>query len=119
VCPCIMGANISLCLFARPLGGGKGTTGGRHTKTRRMVGQWTHYQPGPPRVGRQKQKEVLYCSKKVLTSRISSPDKYQQVVLGVCRGVYGPMVNCCEDCRAFSDQWRYYEIDYRWSSTNM
>ena len=40
--------------------------------------------------------KALYCSKKVLTSRISAPDKYQQVVLGVCRGVYGPMVNYCE-----------------------
>ena len=37
--------------------------------------------------------EAVYCGKKVLTSRISGPDKYQQVVLGVCRGVYGPMVN--------------------------
>ena len=35
----------------------------------------------------------LYCSKKVFTSRISSPDKYQQVVLGVQRGMYGPMVS--------------------------
>ena len=34
----------------------------------------------------------LYCGKKVLTSRISGPDKYQQVVLGVHRGVYGPIV---------------------------
>ena len=39
---------------------------------------------------------MLYCGKKVLTSRISGPDKYQQVVLGVRRGVYGPMVNYCE-----------------------
>ena len=39
---------------------------------------------------------VVYCSKKVLTSRISGPDKYQQVVLGVRKGVYGPMVNYCE-----------------------
>ena len=39
---------------------------------------------------------TVYCSKKVLTSRISGPDKYQQVVLGVRRGVYGPMVNYCE-----------------------
>ena len=38
----------------------------------------------------------LYCGKKVLTSRISGPDKYQQVVLGVCRGAYGPMVNYSE-----------------------
>jgi hypothetical protein len=49
---------------------------------------------------------MVYCGKKVLTSRISGPDKYQQVVLGVHRGVYGPMVNCCEDYRAFLDRWR-------------
>jgi hypothetical protein len=49
---------------------------------------------------------VLYCSKKILTSSISGPDKYRQVVLGVCRGVYGPMVNCCEDSGAFLDWWR-------------
>jgi hypothetical protein len=44
---------------------------------------------------------ALYCGKKVLTSRISSPDKYRQVVLGVCRGVYGPMVDYCEGFGAF------------------
>ena len=44
---------------------------------------------------------MVYCSKKVLTSRISSPDKYQQVVLGVCRGVYGPIVDYCESYEAF------------------
>jgi hypothetical protein len=49
----------------------------------------------------EERRQTLYCSKKVLTSRISSLDKYQQVVLGVCRGVYGPMVNCCEDYGAF------------------
>jgi hypothetical protein len=49
---------------------------------------------------------TLYCGKKVLTSRISSPDKYWQVVLGVRRGVYGPKVNCCEDYGAFLDWWR-------------
>ena len=49
---------------------------------------------------------LLYCSKKVLTSRISGPDKYRQVVLGVRRGVYSSMVNCCEDYGAFLDQWR-------------
>ena len=43
-----------------------------------------------------KKARLLYCSKKVLTSRISSPDKYRQVVLGVHRGVYGPMVNYYE-----------------------
>jgi hypothetical protein len=46
---------------------------------------------------------ALYCGKKVLTTRISGPDKYRQVVLGLCRGVYGPMVNCCEDYGAFLD----------------
>jgi hypothetical protein len=49
---------------------------------------------------------AIYCIKKVLTSRISGPDKYQQVVLGVHRGVYGSMVNCCEDYGAFLDRWR-------------
>jgi hypothetical protein len=57
--------------------------------------------------------QTLYCGKKVLTSRISGPDKYQQVGLGVHRGVYGPMVNFCEDCRAFLDWWRQYKIGYR------
>jgi hypothetical protein len=40
--------------------------------------------------------ETVDCNKKVLTSRISGPDKYQQVVLGVHKGVYGPMVDYCE-----------------------
>ena len=44
---------------------------------------------------------MVYCGKKVLTSRISGPDKYRQVVLGVRRGVYGPMVNYCESFSAF------------------
>jgi hypothetical protein len=47
--------------------------------------------------------DTLYCGKKVLTSRISGPDKYRQVVLGVRRGAHGPMVNCCENYRAFLD----------------
>ena len=38
-------------------------------------------------------RHTLYCSKKVLTSRISGPDNYRQVVLGVRRGVYGPIVH--------------------------
>ena len=37
-------------------------------------------------------KQPVYCGKKILTSGISGPDQYQQVVLGVCRGVYGPIV---------------------------
>jgi hypothetical protein len=35
---------------------------------------------------------MLCCSKKSLTSRISSPDKYQQVLLGFRMGVYRPML---------------------------
>ena len=46
-------------------------------------------------------KPMVYCSKKVLTSRISGPDKYRQVVLGVCRGVYSPMVDYCESYGPF------------------
>ena len=42
------------------------------------------------------QTKVVYCGKNVFTSRISGPDKYQQVVLGVQRGVYGPMVRVLE-----------------------
>ena len=34
------------------------------------------------------QGDTVYCGKKVLTSRISGPDKYRQVVLGVRRGVH-------------------------------
>jgi hypothetical protein len=32
------------------------------------------------------------CSKKIITFRISGPDKYQQVVLVVCWGVYSSIV---------------------------
>ena len=35
---------------------------------------------------------MLYCSKNVITSRISSSDKYQQVILGVRWGECSPIV---------------------------
>jgi hypothetical protein len=35
---------------------------------------------------------MVSCGKKVITSRISGPDKYQWVVLVVCWGAYSPIV---------------------------